>query len=486
MAGILVERGISEALDRAHANPHFHLGQAPHSQIVIPSPFTTVFQRCVNANNALDLAIQSLREKDIRGMNIHEFANTERDVFRIYAYAMHLTKKHKKELTPEQRAQLIEKAQILKLGAKISHSFYQNSEFKKFIDKNHLHHGCFQVRLQLNATREGVPLIPYVIDGVSHEIAWDQLSKEALEGGGYAFKTSGGHTVFEVNEESELLPSYAFNYQGFHRYNILRTSHLLPVKERQRIPGDAEFCIDVITATSKSQGAGIGGCSQQHSYLAMYNPTHEFSFGKYANFRDLTDLQKGCVTGIKDGEIHSPDEYSFMPRSQFNITRTRLIISETQFNRLKERFMKDKREPDHPFSVLKRNCTAYVCDVLAKELDIRVEATLPAGHYMYYYMPNFVRSPMEFVYNNVFKKLPTLLQDAISLVCKPFYYLYCVGVGLFAKSLSMINHEKFFYEFDITWKEIFANEVVVKHPTRLRHDLRLQFPRGWSDISERG
>lgn len=483
-----IDASIVNALQGRGKLPNILISHTSHASSVISTPYTTIFQHCVNANAVLDLMLTSLKQYDIRTLSRAEYTQVAKHVERVYEYAMDVSKKSGSELTERQKKQITSKAQALKLGGKIAPETLIDTEFGSFVRANHLHHRFSTLQIQLSASQDGIPLIPYVDQhNAMRKIPWNQLRKFNRAEGGYRYETPEGTVLFEVNKKFELLSTTTLNYRGFNQYDALHSNHLLPVTQRERTPGDAEYCLDIVVSTSKAQGNGVGGYSQQHAYFDLFDPRFKYSAGKYPNpyIGDLDTLQQVCATSIKQGSIHSPDEYSSMSNSQTNTTKTRVVLSEAQFTALKNRFLRDKQNPHLDFSVLRRNCSAYVCSVLKEELNIHVNADIPIGKYVYYYMPDSARAPFKFIRKNIYNNLPYPLQIAISLVCKPFYYLYCLGVGVFAKTLSMVNHKNF-KDFDITWKDILLNMVVVKHPTRLRHNLRAVFPSGYHDISARG
>lgn len=72
------------------------------------------------------------------------------------------------------------------------------------------------------------------------------------------------------------------------------------------------------------------------------------------------------------------------------------------------------------------------------------------------------------------KSIKSIFQIAISLVSKPFYYLYSFAVRIFVTTIEM---KQYYKDFDINWKSPLWDGNIY-HQTRLRQHLRICYPNG--------
>ncbi len=489
MAAVLLPTNISNTLKTARENPDFVVGSYGEKLYLERCIRITPFQKYINACTLVDTALAALKKCDIRSLSADEYTRIDSEVALCERYATQVLK-GKAKLSGEQKEYLQAKVLSLKLGGRLKPKHLKNTEFARFIQQNHLHHAFPNIRLQIHETADkSSPLIPYTNDeGIQKEIPWNMLLKRVKDSGDIEFLDERGYVVFVVDASFTLSREYSFHFKGFTRYDRFTTPHILPLDERLKDDGKPEYCIDIVVSTSPTQKSvdDVGGCSGQHAYIEAFDPKYRYSMGKYARFDELTVSQQACVTATKKGAIHSPDEYSFMPKRRSLTTRTTVKVSKEQFEKFMRRIEHDKREDAPAFSVLQKNCTAYICTVMKEEIGLELEAEIPIGHYVFYYLPTTIKSPFKWFYSTIYQNLPTPVRFAISLVSKPVYRLYSFSIGIVAKLLSMNNHVDY-RDIEISWTQVVTNlfwdSISVFHPTQLRHHLRTRFRRGFVDTT---
>lgn len=356
---------------------------------------------------------------------------------------------------------------------------------RDFMVQNKLHNACQAVGMKF-IERDGIVYLPHIRNGHLNNVAWQGLQKISVDDK-IEYRTSQNELIFTTDASGILTDETAITSKGFVAHRLHHADSLIPYKTRVPEEGEPPYYVDIVIRTVKKQGDGIGGYQGQHSFLELGTPQDVTSFGKYPQSFDVypadgTWSSFATPGALKKGYFESPDQYSYLPEYHSNKFSVRFAVTAEKFEKIKKRLVEDHMTQDTAFGNLHRNCTSYVRQILAEELGHPLDVEIPIGDYVtMIYMPQWLQDG----FASVVAWTPNPIKTIFSLAFKPFYFLYCIGIGSVIYMLTMKN-EQGFTESDTSVWEVLTGTMTIDHPTKLRSSLGDAFPTKFVEISEAG
>ncbi len=474
-----------QARQFSSAHQTYAIAQASDHLTVSSSTDSSPQLRAQNAEVLVDATINQLKMLNLKTMTV---AETE-EVRTVVDFAQRLIKdiSHAPQINPAVVERLKAKALSAKLGGCLSPEIFTDSRFdtfRKFIEKNSLHHQIQALRMQISRGHPFNPTIPIELrNGQSVEVSWNQLKQvQRNQDGkpvGYSFFLED-EEVFQTNLKFELSDDYTFIHTGIKHYNAILNPKLVVFDKRNPAEWGHSYVLDIVTHLVDKQGVHPKFLLGDHVFVNLKDNTGNcYSNGKFgpsmANW-SLSDFLTAVAK--KTGKFRSPDWYSLYPKdSRFQKTFS-IELTKAQFDKVFKRYETDKAKGSPEFSLMKHNCTSYHTQVLKEELGIDINSKMrPHVFTLKANLPQSVQTALFKVWDKTLGRLPEPFQKATYFF--PLVYAPVVAFGLLVKAFSLVN-EKGFTGTDLSLFDLFFRpwNFYAHHAFALKESLEAISPTG--------
>ncbi|MCH9613659.1 MAG: hypothetical protein SP1CHLAM54_06650 [Chlamydiia bacterium] len=348
---------ILEVQQRLRDRDSFSLSVSGGDLSVEPGPG----DRLRNAEILLDMAESCLRGTDLRQINL--LARTSIKILATVAYRAAV-----------RESTLASRAISVKLGCQVAPSDL-NGDYLRFIKANHFQNKFQALDLQVQGQS-----LPIEMAGRMLHIPWSSLTQIQTEEG-IAFQRNGV-TLFTTDENLVLNPNFTVLHRGITAYNPMDFS-VEPRPFYHQDPNEwgggprLEVCVALVDPTGETMQPIMG----DHTYFRLKDASGEvFSFGQMP--ADITPWDMFNPLAEKMGGLESPDRYETLSPDSHLFKTYPLNLTPEQYERVKERVLRDRADPDFKVSLLKGNCTSYVKRLLKEELGMHVNCRMGIAEYL--------------------------------------------------------------------------------------------------------
>lgn len=433
-------------------------------------------QHVANCKALSEFILRKIQELSLDKVSWDTFDVISRVVDDCYLYVKKISQYC--QCIEERKKQLQAVPLSMKLGGKIPVSYLldgKNEKFVTFIQKNHLQHSLFALRLFLPFDKEKGPSIPVAIEGNTTWVPWKEIREE---------KSAEGEIDFYWNDlllfqaDSQYILSHSFNclYKGIMKYSIYKEGKFIPFDRQDPSRWDNKHILEIWTV------------SQNKSKPSMFFSTHAFMILKdsegnlYSVGQDSVlhlpnkiNLWEVLSTKPALGLLPTPDLYVVYPKNVRQFRKSSFEITREQLDKIIKIVEEDQRNNNRMLSFGKKNCVTYVIKILEEVLGIKVDPTMYVSHILLKSaLPSQIYRFLYRFMSPAYQLLPLIIKR--SLFFLPFYYPIHILLAILVQLISQKNipgHEDYTF-FDTL---IRPWNLSAHHPLQLHRRLEKLTPK---------
>lgn len=400
----------------------------------------------------VDAANQRLQQVDLRQISTVK----AEEIRKVVDFANRTIKNLAERATVSLEAieRLKAKALTARLGGCIDHQIFTDPRyetFRQFIENSSLHHQIQALRLQLpRYNPQGVIAAMLPIQqkhGRTIMVDWAHLNKQQIlkdeKPVGYRFLFQE-REVFRTDLSYRLDEDFTLLHQGIRAYNAVKDPEVAAFDHQNPEEWGSKYVLDIVTMMKDKKGETPAKLTGDHAFFVLKDDQGNcYSDGKFGPTMSSWGLNDYLTAfARKTGKTRTPDWYSLYPKDSHFFKTFSIELTKEQFEKVMQRFQKEKATGGSEFSLLKMNCTSFVLSVLKEELGIEMEAPMRAPTWMFRHI--FPRSVQKFLFklwDNTIGQLPDWAQKITYFF--PLYYIPSLLIGLLILSLSLFNEKQY-------------------------------------------